>query len=116
MKQTAIKWLLNNLHKIGVDYNLSIQAESGWLVKRNEIIEQAKAMEKEQIKEATKVDLGWQFPNAVTDDEASEQYYNETYVGSNLVCTCTNFRETPMINGKYICSICNKPITKEDKQ
>lgn len=30
------------------------------------------------------------------------------------VCTCTKFRETPMINGKYICSICNKPIVQTD--
>lgn len=30
------------------------------------------------------------------------------------VCTCTKFRETPMINGKYICSICNKPIAQTD--
>ena len=30
------------------------------------------------------------------------------------VCTCTNFRETPMINGKHICSICNKPIVQTD--
>lgn len=28
------------------------------------------------------------------------------------VCACTNFRETPMINGKHICSICNKPIVQ----
>jgi hypothetical protein len=30
------------------------------------------------------------------------------------VCTCTKFRETPMINGKHICSICNKPIVQTD--
>jgi hypothetical protein len=30
------------------------------------------------------------------------------------VCTCTKFRETPMINGKHICSICNKPIVQID--
>jgi len=30
------------------------------------------------------------------------------------VCTCTKFRETPMINGKHICSICNKPILQTD--
>jgi len=30
------------------------------------------------------------------------------------VCTCTNFRETPMINSKHICSICNKPIVQTD--
>jgi hypothetical protein len=30
------------------------------------------------------------------------------------VCTCTKFRQTPMINGKHICSICNKPIVQTD--
>jgi len=30
------------------------------------------------------------------------------------VCTCTKFRETPIINGKHICSICNKPIVQTD--
>lgn len=30
------------------------------------------------------------------------------------VCTCTKFRETPMINGNHICSICNKPIVQTD--
>lgn len=30
------------------------------------------------------------------------------------VCTCTNFRETPMINGKHICSVCNKQIVQTD--
>ena len=29
-------------------------------------------------------------------------------------CTCTKFRETPMINDKHICSICNKPILQTD--
>lgn len=31
---------------------------------------------------------------------------------SGSVCTCAKFRETPMINGKHICSICNKPIAQ----
>lgn len=30
------------------------------------------------------------------------------------VCNCIKFRETPMINGKHICSICNKPIVQTD--
>jgi hypothetical protein len=33
-------------------------------------------------------------------------------VEEGTVCTCTKFRETPMINGKHICSICNKPIVQ----
>lgn len=39
-------------------------------------------------------------------------------IGSNeqaeKVCTCIDWRETPMINGRYICSICNKPIVQTD--
>jgi hypothetical protein len=35
-----------------------------------------------------------------------------TVIGS--VCTCTKFRETTMINGRHICSICNKPIVQTD--
>ena len=45
-------------------------------------------------------------------DVISEQLNIPHVMGS--VCTCTKFRETPMINGKHICSICNKPIAKTD--
>lgn len=30
----------------------------------------------------------------------------------NQVCTCTEVRQTPVINGKNICSICNKPVVQ----
>ena len=83
MKQTAVEWLLNNLHEIGVNHNLSIKAEKGWLEKRNEIIEQAKAMEKEQIMDAYEQgeEDGYWHPENGYDKkfESSEQYYNETY-------------------------------------
>ena len=77
LKQTAVAWLLNNLHEIGVNHNLSIKAEKGWLEKRNEIIEQAKAMEKEQIIDANRngVDMVIDKKPFIT----GEQYYNETY-------------------------------------
>jgi hypothetical protein len=60
MKQTAVEWLENELKKIP-------------FIKPQDAFEQAKAMEKEQIKDA------W----IATDNElqrlAAEQYYNETY-------------------------------------
>ncbi len=40
---------------------------------------------------------------------------NENYgkpVVINQVCTCTEVRQTPVINGKNICSICNKPVVQ----
>ena len=55
----------------------------------------------------------------LTDDEKelvlemiNEAFRQPLVIGS--VCTCTNFRETPIINGKHICSICNKPIAQTD--
>lgn len=45
--------------------------------------------------------------------EAQIQAFRQQLV-IGLVCTCTKFRETPMINGKHICSICNKPIVQTD--
>lgn len=44
--------------------------------------------------------------------KVNENFAQPAVIGS--VCTCTNFRETPMINGKHICSICNKPIVQTD--
>lgn len=61
MAQTAVKFLIEQL------------MERDFINKNYEIIEQAKAMEKEQIMDA------W----IATDNElqrlAAEQYYNETY-------------------------------------
>jgi hypothetical protein len=45
--------------------------------------------------------------------EAQQEALRQFAVISS-VCTCTKFRETPMINGKHICSICNKPIVQTD--
>ena len=45
--------------------------------------------------------------------EAQIQAFRQPLV-IGLVCTCTKFRETPMINGKHTCSICNKPIVQTD--
>ena len=63
MKQTAVEWLEKKLIESGVNL----------LSEEVEFIQQAKAMEKEQIMEA------W----IATDNElqriAAEQYYNETY-------------------------------------
>jgi len=43
------------------------------------------------------------------DATKSEQQCNIADV-SSLVCSCIKLRQTPLINGKFICSICNKPI------
>ena len=61
MKQTAVEWLVNELKGI---------YESDYL---NKLVEQAKAMENEQIKEA------WLNSLTKGDFNSAEQYYKETY-------------------------------------
>ena len=74
MKQTAVEWLLEQIFK----HNNLVKGD-GWFYVKPDIIEQAKAMEKEQIIDA------W----IATDNEygipkmAAEEYYNETYGGKN---------------------------------
>ncbi len=69
MKQTAVEWLIN---KLDGENHLSIN-------EINRVVEQAKEMEKEQIKDAwntrSKIDGVITF----TDNRTAKQYYNETF-------------------------------------
>ena len=78
MKQTAVEWLVNQ--------NISVDLGSGIKMKipiPTDIIEQAKAMEKEQImKTARQCHFEGVRQSAKTSEEYiayGEQYYNETY-------------------------------------
>ena len=74
MKKTAVEWLIGRFHYEGFigTYCSEEQIKS----KRQimiEIIEQAKEMEKEQIKNA------WYNSLTKGDYNSAEEYYNETY-------------------------------------
>jgi len=69
-KQTAVEWLVSEYAKA---FKISVNAVMG------ETIEQAKAMEKEQIQSAYKDGLSWH-PNDFT---GQQQYYDETYGGKD---------------------------------
>jgi hypothetical protein len=71
MKQTAVEWLLGTLEQndiIGLD---SVNSD-----KYYDIINQAKAMEKQQIMDAANTLL---YHSTGPGNTAAEQYYNETY-------------------------------------
>jgi hypothetical protein len=69
-KQTAVEWLEDNM------YSLKIPAI--YFVDLIDLVNQAKAMEKEQIMRAVYDAMGTNFdPNM----GRAEQYYNETYGG-----------------------------------
>lgn len=62
MKQTAVEWLIYEIAD-------SFKTPNQW----KKVINQAKAMEKEQIMKAL------YFGKNINDDIEAEQYYNETY-------------------------------------
>lgn len=67
MSQTAIDWLVN-------------QVEDFYCLLPNDMINKAKEMEKEQIKEAYKFGAGdLEIQYSDVGEINSEQYYNETY-------------------------------------
>ena len=76
MKQTAVEWLIEQISTSKYFYNLMEEIESrGTIVQPNGILEQAKAMEKEQIIQAY-YQNGW---NDNDNEHNAEQYYNETF-------------------------------------
>jgi hypothetical protein len=74
MKQTAVEWLHNQLH-----LNISLYQDEWQIIEG--LMEQAKAMEKEQIEDAYAYGYADGFDDVKYDDEpkGAEQYYNETY-------------------------------------
>ena len=70
-KQTAVEWLIEQLECFGNKHELQLS----WATV-DDLVEQAKEMEKEQIMKAAKVIL---FASTGPGDTAAEQYYNETY-------------------------------------
>lgn len=78
-KQTAVEWLVVQLLIYG-DKAFNKEISLGeYHIKKEELIEQAKEMEKEQIKNAF-----WNGDNSDCTSEQNsfefaEQYYNETY-------------------------------------
>jgi hypothetical protein len=76
MKQTAVEWLIEQIEsgKIEIVYSNKIHS----IKCIPEILEQAKAMEKEQIIESAER-LKWVDYSLV---KSGEDYYNETYGGN----------------------------------
>jgi hypothetical protein len=76
MKQTAVEWLFKQISTSKYFYNLMEEIESrSTIVQPNGILEQAKAMEKEQIINAHKDSAMFEMDS----DKYAEQYYNETF-------------------------------------
>jgi hypothetical protein len=75
MKKTAVEWLAEQI--------TTVKWKMSDVTDRNSIIEQAKAMEKEQIIDAYEIGFADAWDDAIYYDEpkyaTAEQYYKETY-------------------------------------
>jgi hypothetical protein len=81
-EQTAVEWLIEQLTEVGRKNwinNKILAVSKNSLAKKtlDEIIEQAKQMEKEQISEA------WNSAYGGDSNHEGEQYYKETYQDTN---------------------------------
>ena len=72
--KTAVEWYCNEMESLRVNAEINNMDDYKFIIRRAEIFEQAKEMEKEQIMEA------WFDGTTNWDSESSsEQYYNETF-------------------------------------
>jgi purine-nucleoside phosphorylase len=75
-KQTAVEWLVKELNQ-KIDF---IPLEKWDMIR--DIIQQAKEMEKEQIKSAFNIGELMAHDYFYGNDECAENYYNQTYGGN----------------------------------
>ena len=81
-QQTAVEWLISNLQK-SKDWQRVLNEVSQMSTVQIDLLEQAKAMEKEQIEDAFEqgIEDGYWHPENGYNKEydSAEQYYNEIY-------------------------------------
>jgi len=76
MRQTAVQWYAERLYDLEMAYNQGVIKTNTYIKGKREAVEQAKSMEKEQIKNAYANGSNDRLKNRVID------YYNETYGGN----------------------------------
>jgi len=75
-KPTAVNWLIESLEKLEYNLEKGIISLDEYIINVKWVKDQAKAMEKEQIKEAFK---HGELPPLFVNFDA-EEYYNKTYI------------------------------------
>jgi hypothetical protein len=77
MKQTAVEWMANELLYLDNEYDMKLIDKNEYQAKRKQIIEQAKAMEKEQIIEAYETAMETDIYNEPL--KIGKDYFNQTF-------------------------------------
>jgi hypothetical protein len=82
-KQTAVEWVVDKLSLLNLDIHLHPEKYNvdEAIREKNKILQQAKAMEKEQIIDSFGVGCQVESTRLIGYHKMAEQYYNETYGG-----------------------------------
>jgi hypothetical protein len=86
-QQTAVEWYAHRLYEIEIAYNQGVIDTEVYAKSKTHALEQAKEMEKEEIKEAredghTSTYTEYDSDTKLYLEGRHEQYYNETYGGN----------------------------------
>jgi hypothetical protein len=87
MKQTAVEWLNDEIIGLDVEFNMTLISRENYWIKRKELLEQAKEMEKQQHDVTFAAGYDYRSSKEKNIIEAFgmnskptfEQYYNETF-------------------------------------
>ena len=77
-QQTAVEWLNDKILELDVEFDITLISRTNYWIKRKEILEQAKEMEKQQIINTWYNGYINQSP-MIDEENCAEQYYNETF-------------------------------------
>jgi hypothetical protein len=80
-KQTAVEWVVDKLSLLNLDIHLHSEKYNvdEAIREKNKILQQAKAMEKEQIVDAFGVGCQVESTRLIGYQDMADEYYNETF-------------------------------------
>jgi hypothetical protein len=78
MKQTAVEWLIENIIQLNASRKYGVISWNTYLSKQEELFNQAKEMEKQQIIDFA-IWFNYTNTNYQSYEQIIEQYYNETF-------------------------------------
>lgn len=81
-KQSSVEWLDDKLTSLNFDYLINQMGNKEYNERYKAILEQAKAMHKEEIVNACNLQRN-DYKGMPTFNKSGEQYYNETFRGNN---------------------------------
>ena len=79
-KQSSVEWYIEKIRDLDYEYAKGLINLGVWSKRKNALIEQAKAMHKEEV---TSFTADWSVQYKYEDGKSINKYYNETFGGNN---------------------------------